>query len=427
MVAAVRLQFPSVEIVQQIVVERFLFDPCGQFRIEDRESDLDPTQQIALQPVGAGAEQVGFAVIAEPPDAAVFEKSTNDRTHADVVRYAGHARAQRTGAAHDQIDAHAGLRGLVQRSNDLRFVERIHLGDDASGLACVRECGFALDPLQHPSVKGERRLQQTLEFDGRRKAGDLLENLVYVAADFGVCGDESEVGVGARRAGVIVARAQMGVADELAATFAAHDQQHLRVGLVADHAVNHLHTRVLKPIRQAQIGFFVEACAQFDHHGHVFTVSRRLNQVLDDRRILPGAVQRLLDRQHIGVFRCLFDQLQHRCERIERMMHQHVAGGGALEDGVHILQLPRLVRRKLEVRASHQVVDLACAVQIDRTLDTIDRVLGKFEIPQQRMHDRFRTVGGDLQPHRAQITAPDQFVAQRQREILDFLFVDDQF
>src|SRR3546814_1054034 len=56
----------------------------------------------------------------------------------------------------------------------------------------------------------------------------------------------------------------------------------------------------------------------------------------------------------------------------------------------------------------------------------LHRVGRQLEVLQQRAHDRLRAVGGDLQPHRAQVAAADQLVAQRQRKVLDFLLVDDQ-
>ena len=62
---------------------------------------------------------------------------------------------------------------------------------------------------------------------------------------------------------VIVAGAEMHVADQFA-LFAAHDQQHLRVGLETDQAVNDVCTGFLKPIRQCNIGGLIEAGHQFN-------------------------------------------------------------------------------------------------------------------------------------------------------------------
>ena len=54
----------------------------------------------------------------------------------------------------------ARLRGLVQCAHHLRLIEGIDLGDDAPGLAGLRQCGFAGNPFQHTLVQGERGLQQ---------------------------------------------------------------------------------------------------------------------------------------------------------------------------------------------------------------------------------------------------------------------------
>src|SRR3546814_1418988 len=62
------------------------------------------------------------------------------------------------------------------------------------------------------------------------------------------------------------------------------------------------------------------------------------------------------------------------------------------------------------------VVDLDDAVEVDRAVDAIHRVRRQLEVLQQRAHDRLRAVGGDLQPHRAQVAAADQLVAQRRSE-----------
>ena len=49
----------------------------------------------------------------------MLQKPAHDGTHADVLRYAGNARAQHADAADDQIDLHAGAGGTIQRLDDL--------------------------------------------------------------------------------------------------------------------------------------------------------------------------------------------------------------------------------------------------------------------------------------------------------------------
>src|SRR5690606_33806951 len=82
---------------------------------------------------------------------------------------------------------------------------------------------------------------------------------------------------------------------------------------------------------------------------------------------------------------------------------------------------------ELEVGPLDQVIDLDHPVEVDRTVDPVDRVGGQVEVVQQRAHDRLGALLGDLQPHRAQVAAADQFVAQGQRNVVDLLLVDQQF
>jgi hypothetical protein len=85
-------------------------------------------------------------------------------------------------AAHDQVDGDAGLRGLVERLDDLRLEQRVHLGDDAHALAGAGVGGFGADGGQHGVVQGERRQQEVVELAGLAQAGELLEDFVDVGA-----------------------------------------------------------------------------------------------------------------------------------------------------------------------------------------------------------------------------------------------------
>jgi hypothetical protein len=86
----------------------------------------------------------------------VLEKSPDDRAHADVFRYAGNPGSQRTQAADDEIDLHAGTRCAVQRLDGLRVHQRIHLGDDPAGTTSGGNERLALDLLHHRGVQAER-------------------------------------------------------------------------------------------------------------------------------------------------------------------------------------------------------------------------------------------------------------------------------
>src|SRR5690606_34190572 len=110
-----------------------------------RVAGLHATIQVTLQPVGAGQENLLLAPGQEVVDPAVFQEAADDRAHMDVVGDTGNARAQAAHAAHDQVDAHPGLAGLVQRLDHLRVGQRVDLDDDVRRLALAGRLGFPGD------------------------------------------------------------------------------------------------------------------------------------------------------------------------------------------------------------------------------------------------------------------------------------------
>ncbi len=58
---------------------------------------------------------------------------------------------------------------------------------------------------------------------------------------------------------------------------------------------------------------------------HLLAAPRRLDQQVHQQRLAAGAVDGLLDRQHVGVLDRLAQQLHHRLEALERVVQQHVA------------------------------------------------------------------------------------------------------
>ena len=61
----------------------------------------------------------------------MLEKTSDNADHTNAVTHTAKSRQQTADTAHDQIDLDTGLRGAVQRRDDLGIDQRIHLGDDA--------------------------------------------------------------------------------------------------------------------------------------------------------------------------------------------------------------------------------------------------------------------------------------------------------
>ncbi len=202
-------------------------------------------------------------------------------------------------------------------------------------------------------------MQQTLQLDHRAQAGQLLEYLVQVFADAGVSGHQADIGVAAAVGLVVVAGGKVDIAAQYI-VLAPHDQQHLGVCLVADHAVDHLHAGFLQARGETDVGLLVEARPQLDHHGDVLAVARGFHQQVDQRGVVAGAVQRLLDGQHGRVVRGLAQQIHHRGEDSVGVMQQHVALAHHFKlvaAGIEGRRQLRNEARELQLRAIQPVID----------------------------------------------------------------------
>src|SRR5262249_4191219 len=75
---------------------------------------------------------------------------------------------------------------------------------------------------------------------------------------------------------------------------------------------------------------------ELNKHRHLFAALNRIQQRLDDRRVLALAdtVERLLDREHLWVARGRLDELGYRAEGVIGMVQEQIA---ASEDGEWVL------------------------------------------------------------------------------------------
>ena len=274
----------------------------------------------------------------------------------------------------------------------------------------------------------ERRLQQVLHLAHLAQAGELQKHRVGVLADGLVGGEQAVIGIQPRGARVVVAGGQMRVVFE-AGVLAPHHQDHFGVRLVADHAVDHVRAGVLQFFRQVDVGLFVEARAQFDHHRDFLAVARRLEQGVHHAGLGAGAVQRLFDGQHVGIARRLAQEFDHRRERIERVMQQNVALANRREQvgaGLQRLGQARRERRVLEFRTINQVRDRQQAVQIHRAVDLVHVLRLELEHVHQVLPHLLGAVVRHFQPHGVTPLTLRQFALQRHHQILGFLLVHQQ-
>ena len=98
------------------------------------------------------------------------------------------------------------------------------------------------------------------------------------------------------------------------------------MGLQLDEAVDHLHAGPFQIARPLDVRRLVEAGFELDQRRDRFAGIGRFDKRLDDRRVLRGAVERLLDRDDAGVGGGLAQELHDHVEAFERMMDDDVLG-----------------------------------------------------------------------------------------------------
>ena len=85
----------------------------------------------------------GVAAGAEQEDPRVLEEPAEDRADLDVLGQPGHAGPQRADAAHPDVDLHPGLRGAVERVDELLVDDRVDLQGDVPGPGWRCSCSIS--------------------------------------------------------------------------------------------------------------------------------------------------------------------------------------------------------------------------------------------------------------------------------------------
>ena len=147
----------------------------------------------------------------------------------------------------------------------------------------------------------------------------------------------------------------------------------------------------------------------------------------DDRRVGAGAIERLLDGQHVGIVGRLGDELDHVLERLVGVLEQHVALGDDAEDVLVLLQRRNDLRRERLVLVLAQILprtDRREVGQVQRPLEHVDVV----RLQAQRRAQEVDHLGGrvvrDLQPDGAAALAPAQLFLNRLQEVVGLVLVD---
>ena len=213
------------------------------------------------------------------------------------------------------------------------------------------------------------------------------------------------------------------------AALAPHDQRQLGVGLQFEESVDHLHAGAFEVARPADVGLLVEAGLQLDQRGDRLSGFRGLRQRAHDRRVVGGAIERLLDGDDVGIAGGLLQELHHDVEGFVRMMDDQVLLPDRGEDVAAVIADPfgmaRHVGREFEIGAV-EPGQLRQFVHRQHAVDQQHLVVGAGERLLHEGAQLLRHVGLDLEPDRRSAPPPLQRGLEQPDQIFR-LFLDFDF
>src|SRR5262249_18997917 len=141
---------------------------------------------------------------AEGEAAGVLEEPADDGADRDPVRDARYPRPQAADPADGEVDRNTRAGGAVERADDPRVHDGIHLREDGGGLSLARLLGLPADQLEQLLVETEGRHRKPLVAGPAREARQVVEELRGVVAEFRPRRQEAEIRVDLRRHAVVV-------------------------------------------------------------------------------------------------------------------------------------------------------------------------------------------------------------------------------
>ncbi len=199
--------------------------------------------------------------------------------------------------------------------------------------------------------------------------------------------------------------------------------------LEAEQAIDDLHAALLQRARPLDVAGLVEAGLELDDRRHLLAGLGRSRQRLRDRRVPAGAVESLLDRQHVGVVGGAGDELDHGIERVVGVVKEHVFLADDGEDVVDLAHRRRDLGAKGSSRCSRRSSSPTMprrSVMVERALDTID-VEHRIDVDgaAEALHAGVDPVANpDLDPHGVAAVPAAELGLDRLQEILALFFVD---
>mmetsp|Transcript_9061 Transcript_9061/g.15098 ORF Transcript_9061/g.15098 Transcript_9061/m.15098 type:complete len:232 (+) Transcript_9061:120-815(+) len=175
----------------------------------------------------------------------------------------------------------------------------------------------------------------------------------------------------------------------------------------------------------ADVGSFVKAGFKLHQRGDGLAVFGSFAKGFDNRGAFGRAIERLLDRHHIGVPRSLLQEAHDHVEGLIRVVQQHVflADGGkhVAVKILYALRHTRCERRPKQVWAIIQDHFFEVC-EANHSVDVDHFVAGYLKLFHNQLFKACRSVGGDFKAHNFATAASLQGNLKFAHEVLGLVF-----
>ena len=177
-------------------------------------------------------------------------------------------------------------------------------------------------------------------------------------------------------------------------------QRGLGVRLVSNNAVSDMHARIFQLARPQNVARLIKACPQFNQHRYLLATLCGADETGNEWAITRGAIQALLDANHLGVGSRVLNEFLHRAlERFVRVMQQNVASANGCKDiCVIIIQASRRQRchaRPVQIRKVG-VGNFVQGTVVHQTFGFVDIIRIHLQFFHEELQDSWIGAGGDF-------------------------------
>ena len=247
-----------------------------------RENDLHTTVKVTWHPVRTSHIDFIGTAIAEIENTAVLQEITYDRTHVDIFADTRNAHLQAADAADQKIDPDTTGRSIIQRGNDLRITQRIHLCRNVSLFSLFRMLRFSFDHFYKTVLHPDRCNDQAIPALRLGISGKHVEHGSCILSKPFVTGKDTAVCIKLGCGIVIVSGCQMHISAD-PVFFSSHNKSDLAVCLQSYQTVNYMAACLLQHFCPDDIVFLIKTRLQFYKNGNLLTIFCSLRKRRNDR------------------------------------------------------------------------------------------------------------------------------------------------